>query len=174
MLQNFLGNPKATFKTPEQAEVLEFVLAYERHLLLVGPTAMGKTLVYMLPAAQRDHGITCVLLPLSALHADFERWCKELKIKSSRWTPVNNRPMTRIVYVSPKHAQSKQFINYLIKLHNLGHLKQVVIDEAHLVASHKDFQFCFLALKPMLNCGTFESKPCQAKSKLGSAGFRSC
>jgi len=86
MLRKFLGNPSAMFKTPEQAKAIEFVLAHERHLLLVGPTVMGKTLAYMLPAAQRDRGVTCVLLPLSALHTDFDRRCRELKIESSQWT----------------------------------------------------------------------------------------
>jgi len=157
MLQKFLGDSTATFKNPEQAEAIEFVLAYERHLLLVGPTAMGKTLAYMIPAAQRDHGITCVLLPLSALHTDFDRRCKDLKIESSRWTPVNNQPATRIVYVSPEHAQSKQFVDYLIESYNRGLLKQFVIDEAHLVKSQNNFRFCFLALRPLVSCGEFKS-----------------
>jgi superfamily II DNA helicase RecQ len=82
MLRNFLGNPSATFKTPQQAEALEVVMAGDRHLLLVGPTAMGKSLVYMLPAAQCNYGITCVLLPLSALHLDFNRRCNNLNIET--------------------------------------------------------------------------------------------
>ena len=153
MLRTFLANPTATFKTAQQAEALEFVMSYQRHLLLIGPTAMGKTLVYTLPAANRDQGTTCVLLPLSALHTDFDRRCKELKIDSSRWTPNNNKPRTRIVYVSPEHAQMKQFVDYLVESHSLGHLKQFVIDEAHLIKSHSDFRFCFAALKPLLSCG---------------------
>lgn len=155
MLRTFLANPMATFKTPEQAEAIEFVLAYERHLLLVGPTAMGKTLAYMLPAANRQHGTTCVLLPLSALHTDFDRRCKGLDIPSSRWTPENDTPSTRIVYVSPEHAQTKHFIDYLTELHHLGQLKQFVIDEVHLVKSQSHFRFCFSALKPLLRCGEF-------------------
>ena len=171
MLRRFLANPTATFKTPEQAEAIEFVLAYERHLLLVGPTAMGKTLAYMLPAANRNHGTTCVLLPLSALHTDFDRRCKDLKIESSRWTPQNKKPEARIVYVSPEHAQTKQFADYLVESHSLGLLKQFVIDEVHLVKSHSDFRFCFSALKPLLSCGEFKSQPFIRKKNLNySAG----
>ena len=158
MLRKFLGNSTAKFKTPEQAEAIEFVMAHQRHLLLVGPTAMGKTLAYMLPASQREYGITCVLLPLSALHPDFDRRCKEIKIESSRWTPVDDRPATKIVYVSPEHAQTKQFVDWLIKSRNRGLLKQFVVDEAHLVIGHKAFRFCFLALKPLVSCGTFENQ----------------
>lgn len=160
MLRKFLGNSSAMFKTPEQAEAVEFVLDNEDHLLLVGPTAMGKTLAYMIPAVEREHGITCVLLPLSALHTDFDRRCRELKIEHSRWTRENDAPRTTIVYVSPEHAQTKQFFDYVVELCNIGLLKQFVIDEAHLVASQKDFRFCFLNLKPLLTCGAYENKLC--------------
>jgi len=153
-LRTFLDNPTATFKTREQAEALEIVMAGDRHLLLVGPTAMGKSLVYMLPAAQRSYGITCVLLPLSALHMDFERRCQNLKIESSRWLPETNEdPRTRIVYVSPEHAQTSIFTNYLIALSRLGHLTQVVIDEAHLLKQHSNFRYCFSALQPLISSG---------------------
>jgi len=169
-LRNFLGDESATFKTPEQAEAIEFVLAYVGHLLFVAPTAVGKTLAYLLPAAEREHGITCVLLPLSALHADFDRRCKDLKIESSRWTLDNPRPMTKIVYVSPENAQRKQFTDYLFELRNLGHLKHFVVDEVHLVTSHSDFRFCFLALKTLLSCGMFENQLKWTESNLGCTG----
>ena len=159
MLRNFFNNPSATFKTPQQAEALEITVTGDRHLMLVGPTAMGKTLVYMLPAAQRDHGITCVLLPLSALHLDFDRRCKDLHIQSSRWLPgTNEQPRTRIVYVSPEHAQTSTFINYLISTSRLNLLVQFVIDEAHLVKFHSDFRFCFSALRPLITSGENASK----------------
>lgn len=157
-LRNFLGNSKAVFKNPEQAEAIEFTLAYERHLLLVGPTAMGKTLAYMLPASLRNHGITCVLLPLSALHMDFERRCGDLRIESSRWTLTNDRPMTKIVYVSPEHAQTRKFGDYLFEMNNKGHLKQVVLDEVHLIPGHEDFRQCMAGLRPILSCGEFNSR----------------
>ena len=57
-LSTFLGDLLAKFKTPEQAEALEYVIAGDSHLLLVGLTAMGKSLVYMLPATQHNSGIT--------------------------------------------------------------------------------------------------------------------
>ncbi|KAF9777942.1 P-loop containing nucleoside triphosphate hydrolase protein, partial [Thelephora terrestris] len=163
-----------------QAEAIEFVLAHERHLLLVGPTAMGKTLAYMLPAANRDHGITCVLLPLSALHTDFDRRCTDLKIESSRWTPQNDRPRTKIIYVSPEHAQTKRFNDHVFELHRLGLLKQFVIDEVHLVKSHSDFRFCFSALKPLLSCGVpfllmTATCPLPLRSEiLGALGISDC
>ena len=154
MLRNFLRNPSATFKTAAQAEALEVSLVGDRHLLLVGPTAMGKSLVYMLPAAQRDHGITVVLLPLSALHPEFERRCRDLKIDNSRWLPgINDRPTSRIVYVSPEHAQTSRFTDYLLSTSRNRQLVQIVIDEVHLVKQHDTFRFCFSALRPFISSG---------------------
>lgn len=158
MLRDFLGNGSATFKTPEQAEALEFTLFQKRHLLLVGPTAMGKTLTYMLPAVQRDYGVTCVLLPLSALHTDFERRCRELGIESSEWTPRNHSPKSKIVYVSPEHAQMDEFGGYLTDLAAIGLLKQIVIDEVHLVKAHSTFRFCFAALESLLSSGESQGR----------------
>ena len=154
MLREFLGQRLATFKNPEQAEALEVVMAGDRHVLLVGPTAMGKSLVYMLPATRPNCGITCVLLPLSALHLDFARRCRDLKIESSQWMPFKNeQPKTKIVYVSPKHAQTTGFIKYLIKTSRQGKLARIVVDEVHLVKSHADFRFCFSALRPLISAG---------------------
>lgn len=158
-LRKFTGNPTAIFKTPEQAEAVEFIIAGERHLLLVVPTGGGKTFAYLLPAAMRDHGITCVLLPLSALHMDFERRCKDLKIESSRWTPENNDPRTKIVYVSPEHAQTKQFGDYLGVLHSHNLIVQFAVDEVHLLPMHSSFRYCLSALKPLINSGKFKSQP---------------
>ena len=157
MLRDFLGDPYATFKTPEQAEALEVSLVGNGHLMLVGPTAMGKSLVYMLPAKIRDHSVTCVLLPLSALHLDFERRCRDLKIESSQWLPgINENPRTRIVYVSPEHGMTSKFVDYLLALSRKGELTQFVIDEVHLVHQHSKFRFCFTALKPLvLSSGLF-------------------
>jgi len=155
-LRELLRDPTATFKTPEQAEALEVVLAGVRHILLIGPTAMGKTLVYLLPAFLRTKGITCVLLPLSALHLDFDRRCKEFKIPSSRWLPgINESPSTRIVYVSPEHAQTLKFTNYLIEMARLGTIVQFVIDEAHLLPLHSGFRFCLSALRPLVSSGEY-------------------
>lgn len=150
-LASFLSNPNASFKTPEQAEALEVAINGKEHLLLIGPTAMGKSLVYMLPAALFDRTlVTLVLLPLSSLHADFERRCKQLNIPSSRWEPGKS-PDTSIVYVSPEHAQMKDFSDYATSLHLTKKLARIVIDEPHLAVQHANFRYCFSFLKSLVS-----------------------
>ena len=153
MLRNFLSDSSATFKTPEQAEALEVSMACDRHLLLVGPTSMGKSLVYMLPAACRNSGTTCVILPLSALHYDFNRRCRDLKVECSRWMPGTQELRTRIVFVSPEHAQTMEFLNYLTGMSQRRLLVQIVFDEVHLLTQHTDFWFCTSQLAPLVTSG---------------------
>lgn len=160
LLARFFGDPKAKFKTPQQAEALEVVLSRNRHVLLVGPTAMGKSLVYMLPSRIcHPKMVTCVVLPLSALHMDFFRRCSELNLECSRWTPrLQETPKTSVVFVSPEDAVTAKFLNYVIQLHTLKLLARIVIDEAHLVKLHSDFRYCLQSLKPLIRtseCGTF-------------------
>ena len=124
------------------------------HLLLIGPTVMGKCLVYMLPATQHEFGITCVLLPLSALHLDFTRRCQKLKIKCSHWLLRTNEQLKmRIMFMSPEHTQTVAFSDYLVGMSRLGLLAQLVIDEVHLLKLHSDFRFCLSALEPLVCSG---------------------
>jgi len=163
-LRRFLSDPNATFKTPEQAEALEVSVNRKEHLLLVGPTAMGKSLVYMMPSALYDHGlVTIVLLPLSSLHADFHRRCQQLNIPSSRWLPPPFQSQrTSIVYVSPEHAQMRSFLEYALSLQISGRLARVVIDEPHLVLQHAGFRYCFVNLSSLITAGElifYNSRP---------------
>lgn len=152
-LRRFLSNPEASFKTPQQAEALEVAINRKEHLLLIGPTAMGKSLVYMLPAALFDRAlVTLVLLPLSSLHVDFARRCEQLRISSSRWVPdLDSQPKTSIVYVSPEHAQTKEFLDYATSLYLTKKLARFVIDEPHLAIQHAEFRYCFSFLKPLIS-----------------------
>jgi hypothetical protein len=166
-LSTFLSNPNASFKTPEQAEALEVTINREEHLLLIGPTAMGKSLVYMLPAALFDRAlVTLVLLLLFSLHADFARRCKEHRIPSSRWEPgLERSPNTPIVYVSPEHAQTKEFSDYAASLHLTKKLARVVIDEPHLAVQHANFRYCFSFLRPLISAR-------ESRSLLEYIGYR--
>lgn len=155
-LRVFLSVPTATFKTPEQAEALEVVVNSKEHILLIGPTAMGKSLIYMLPASIHDRNlVTIVLLPLSSLHLDFQRRCKQLDIPSCRWTPTSGSERASIVYVSPEHAQRRDFLEYALALHFEKKLARVVIDEPHLILQQVHFRPCFSNLSPLITAGKF-------------------
>ena len=153
LVAEFFGKERAGFKTPQQAEALEMVISGTRHLLLVAATSAGKSLVWMLPARLiHPEKVTCVLLPLSSLHADFYRRCQEMRIQFSRWTPnLNTHPMTSIVFVSPEDAVTVKFVNYLIYLCNNHRLARLVLDEVHLILHQGNFRFCLGSLQPTIS-----------------------
>jgi hypothetical protein len=63
-----------------------------------------------------------------------------------------------LVFVSPEDTVTVKFLNYIIQLHTLKLLARIVIDKAHLINLHSDFQYCLKSLKPLVTtseCGTF-------------------
>ena len=56
----------------------------------------------------------------------------DLNIESSQWLPgANDKPHTKIIYVSPEHAQTSKYIDYLVETFNLILFVQVVVVSLH-------------------------------------------
>jgi superfamily II DNA helicase RecQ len=140
-LRRFLQNRDAQFTCPEQAQALEAVLYDSEHVLLIGPTGMGKSSVFLIPAKESQNCITIVLIPLSSLRFDFERRCGNLGIQCDEWFEHTN-PKTEIVMVSPENAARKSFLDWAIALKRMGKLARLVYDEAHMVCTQA-FRDCF-------------------------------
>lgn len=141
-LRSFMKNQDARFTCPEQAQALEAVLYGSEHTFLIGPTGMGKTSVFLIPAIESPNKVTLVLVPLSSLRFDFSRRCANLGILCSEWTESHDKPTTTIVMVSPENAAQQSFLNWAIGLKRSGKLIRLVYDEAHMLHSQK-FRPCF-------------------------------
>ena len=78
----------------------------------------------------------------------------DLNIESSQWLPgANDKPHTKIIYVSPEHVQTSKYIDYLVETFNLILFVQVVVEEVHLIQTHSDFCFCPSLLKSLTLLG---------------------
>lgn len=148
-LRAFMKNPKAEFTCPEQAQALDAVLSRSRHVFLIGPTGMGKTSVFLIPALECPHKVTIVLVPLSALRIDFARRCFKLGIQWSEWTE-SRRAETTIVMVSPENATKQSFLEWSINLWLRGLLLRFILDEAHFFKTHQGFRECFLSHRRLI------------------------
>jgi hypothetical protein len=155
-LRDFRKEPRAQFTCPEQAQALEAVLARSEHVFLVGPTGMGKTTVFLIPAIEHPHHVTIVLIPLSALRVDFSRRCQKLGIACSEWTPARQLETT-IVMVSPEHAAMQAFLRWATNLKLRKLLLRLVYDEVHLCKMHEDFRLCFASHRRLVETG---KRPC--------------
>ncbi|THH06224.1 hypothetical protein EW146_g9677, partial [Bondarzewia mesenterica] len=78
-LREFLGDPHATFRHPEQAELVEKMQSRQNHILAILPCGTGKTFMMLFQAKMYDSDkVMVIILPLSGLHSDFCRRARAL------------------------------------------------------------------------------------------------
>lgn len=151
-LRAFMRNQCAQFTCPKQAQALEAVLANSEHVFLLGPTGMGKTSVFLIPAMESPHKVTIILIPLSALRIDFMRRYGKLGITCSEWFE-GSKPTTTIVMVSPENAATKSFLSWAIGMKNMDLVLRLVYDEPHLSKMHESFCLCFSSHRRLIETG---------------------
>jgi hypothetical protein len=126
----------------------------------------GKSLLYQLPAVLNE-GVTLVISPLLSLMEDQLIHLRSIGIESYMICGTTSREesnniyshMTdkhskmRLIYVTPeKIAKSKQFLSKLEKMHDLGKLVRICIDEAHCCSQWgHDFRSVLKRVKQLRN-----------------------
>lgn len=148
LLREFLGDPLATFQSPEQREaLLTMVLNIDPSLFIVLPTGGGKTTLFLLSASLSTSEITLLVVPLVSLREDLLAKTKALGLKTTIWEQdlgdaISTYYGPQLVIISAETATSRDF---LPRARALGsRIDRIIFDEAHLIytASHyrKDFQ----------------------------------
>lgn len=85
-LRQILRNPKATFKSPQQAEMVRIAMEATQNAIVVLPTGGGKSLAWNFPSQiEGGTGTTVVFTPFVALMADMVRIAKENRVFHSIW-----------------------------------------------------------------------------------------
>jgi superfamily II DNA or RNA helicase len=114
-LRTFLNDKRANFSCPEQALLLELMVQAKQSVLAILGTSSGKTMILMMYAKMYSRGrVTVVVLPVSGLHADFERRVKGYSMSVSRWAPNGKfNGNVNIVYVSIEHIGFDGFKEYV-------------------------------------------------------------
>lgn len=134
--------PNSRFKSIEQAEGLEKVLAGLTPLIVVLPTGGGKSLLFEGPAAERKAGVTVVVVPLIALREDLHRRALEHKVDSQAWAGRTSRD-TSLIFVTAEAAVKPAFRFYIRYLVSKEMLDRVVIDESHMIVFGVDFRAAY-------------------------------
>lgn len=132
--------PGGLFKSQFQQDGCNLVLLNEDNLLVVSPTASGKSLLWLLPAVTEcERGsITVVVVPLRELLREFLATAQAHGIRAARYGQASAPETYRLVFVSVEVAGSPAFVNWLKQLG--PRLKRIVFEEAHLVvtATYRD------------------------------------
>eukprot|EP00742_Colponemidia_sp_Colp-10_P010310 GILJ01011317.1.p1 GENE.GILJ01011317.1~~GILJ01011317.1.p1 ORF type:complete len:829 (-),score=157.87 GILJ01011317.1:37-2448(-) len=131
------------FRT-HQREVINATLS-GKDCFLVMPTGGGKSLCFQLPAIL-SAGTVIVISPLLSLIQDqvmslqqanvyavmLTSFSSKEEVKTTYMEMLNPNSKLKLIYVTPERiAKSKMFLSKLEKMHSLGRLSRIVIDEAH-------------------------------------------
>ena len=134
LLQDFLQDSQATFKSPEQRQALYSYLARPPYLILNLPTAGGKTTIFLLGASLATSKTTIIVAPLVVLKQDLEQKARDLGLSPSIWDDqYQHSASSRILLVSIEHAASPSFFQFTQGLMTQGLVDHLVFDEAHLI-----------------------------------------
>jgi superfamily II DNA helicase RecQ len=118
---------------------LTAIIERELRVLVVMRTGGGKSLMFMLPAAGSQDGVTVVVVPLNALRADLTQRCERAGIPCAEWEGGRRPPYrARIVFVTPEAAVKEAFGRFMNEKVASGQLERVVIDECHVVLEEKE------------------------------------
>ncbi len=138
-MQQVLGTTEVSFRSPEQKQGLEAVLAGHTPLVVVLPMGGGKSLLFMAPACLQDPGVSVVVVPFRALLGNMVKWMKEVKIECIEWKAGEANSAT-VVVVSADRATGWEFMNYASQLNRDKLLRRVIINECHLTFTSSDWR----------------------------------
>ena len=112
-------------------------------------TGSGKTMPLLLSIARYDGGNTTVLiLPLLAMHDEYEMRARKYKLSFETWT-INSNPSacSQIVLVAIEACAWDALKTYIMTIIRIGRLACIAFDEAHLLLQHLSFRPCLEMLE---------------------------
>jgi len=146
----------ALWNSQEQKRAMIEVAKNESDVLIVITTGGGKSAVVAGPILF-ESGFTIWVSPLKALKRETESWMGKAgltvysidNIEWDRWKEKGN-----VIVVSPEIVNLPVYEDILLRLDKNRILNRVVIDEAHLILSHRYFRECMATMARAAKWGT--------------------
>jgi len=137
-LRRFYSNPSAEFRGL-QGEALQVITQGHPRVVVVMRTGGGKSLLFMLPAAASQGGLTIVVVPKRALQANMKQRCIDAGIKCAVWSEERAPPYdARILFAIAESAVTKTFADFINSRSSTQRLERIVIDECHTIMQSTD------------------------------------
>jgi hypothetical protein len=133
-LRTMIGKEDAHFRGLQE-EALKHIQLGASRVVVVGPTAMGKSFLFMLPAFCSPDGISVVIVPLLALQNDLADRCVAAGIDTYVYKSV---PRTAaLILTTPEAFLSKTFLRWLTIQRSILKVDRIFLGRtAHLHYGH--------------------------------------
>jgi superfamily II DNA helicase RecQ len=159
------------WRSDEQRQAVEAVIAGITPLTVVMPTAGGKSACIWLPTFVDKGKITVVIVPLAQLAKDVVTRCMQNGVKAKHWElkegkSIMSGPLPPVIVVVADTSNAPEFHTFAMELFATNKLARVIYDEAHYVLTHSDFRPQLLRLRQLMLpiqivCLTATLPPCQ-------------
>ncbi|KAJ7204869.1 hypothetical protein B0H12DRAFT_1035224 [Mycena haematopus] len=136
-----LYGPTATWKSHQQYQTVQALLALESDVFSTAPTGGGKTLTVILCSKVQD-GISVIVLPLIALMEDWQRRLDAMDIPYEQFTAETEqlRGNTNLILVTCDMATTPRWRHAIAELNERRPVLRHVLDEGHYYACDNDFR----------------------------------
>ncbi|KAG8736150.1 hypothetical protein FRC10_009647 [Ceratobasidium sp. 414] len=152
-LRIYTGDRAGEWKSRGQGQAFLHALGRETSVLAVLPTGGGKSAVFG-AATVLESGLTVVITPLRALLLDQARSLESRGVSTSMWNGDRQAgPPDGVVLTSVEAAASKDFPQWLLRLHAEKRLNRIVVDEVHLVKLSKEYREAMSGLSGLVQAG---------------------
>lgn len=135
VLQDFFQNDQAEFRTPKQMQALQLLLQKVPYLLMILPTAGGKTTLFLLGASLTTSRTTIIVVPLLSLKRDLYQKAQAIGLSISYFEETYEESSNpRVLLVSIKTlGQNPRFLEHAFYLKHQELLDRLIFDECHLI-----------------------------------------
>ena len=96
-----------------QEEALRAIVQRRSPVVAVMGTSVGKSVLFMLPAAASRPGVTIVVVPLDSLRSNIVDRCRAAGIRCEAWVAERPADGTQIVIVTPEGVVQKAFQDFV-------------------------------------------------------------
>ena len=148
ILQEFLQDNKASFRSVEQELLIKSILLKVPYILGILPTSSGKSLSYLLTSSLSISKVTIVILPLVGLKLDILRRAKEFNIPCSIFE--ENKEFKNLTLISIETIVSSTFISLVQDLISNNNLDRIILDECYLLISSSSYRNIMFRFKEIL------------------------
>jgi superfamily II DNA helicase RecQ len=141
-LRALFNNTSARFKSVEQASACQWAVNRTGDGLVILETGGGKSLIIELPASMERDKTTVVIVPFVGLLTEMKSRFGRLNLIVEEWTRerMDTDQHPNLIMVSAEEAVTDEFKRYLTEVSNLGRLSRIIIDEAHVIITQRNFR----------------------------------